>query len=222
MEAAKYRIRGSDFVGVFATATEELVFTGAGITKNNVEVLASTLGAKAVKITLSGSDLIGLFARGNSNGIVLSNLVYDEEVEYIKRLRLGINVGMVHSDLNAIGSNILSNDKIAIVNADYDDDSIKEIRDILGVEVIRAKTDGFKTVGANNILTNSGMVLNNRATESEKEELEHATGFTLVRSTANLGSLSVGLSAVANTKGVVAGDSTTGYELARITDALEA
>ena len=80
---------------------------------------------------------------------------------------------------------------------------------------------GFRTVGANNILTNSGLVINNRATDLEQKEWEGMTGFKTIRTTANTGGLAVGLSVVVNSKGVVAGESTTGFELNRIIQGLE-
>ncbi len=221
MEAAKYRIMGSDYVGVFATATDDFVFAGAGLTKNGKDMLAATLGVRCVDVTVSGSDLIGIFSRANSNGIVLSNLVLDEEVEGLKGMDLDVNISVIKSSLNALGSNILANDRIAIINPDYSKTDEEEIADVLGVETIRAKMDGFKTVGANNILTNKGLVINNRGTALEKNEWDRFSGFDSVRTTANTGSLAIGLSVIANSNAVVTGEGTTGFELARIMEALE-
>lgn len=220
MGSVKYSIKGSGYVGVFATATDSLVFTGSGLTDNNKKILSETLGARIVEISVSGSDLVGLFARANSNGIVVSSLMMDDEVEVLKRMNLGINIGVIESDLNAIGSNVLCNDKIAIVNSDYSPEAIRQIGDTLGVEVISAKIGGFRTVGANNVLTNTGLVVSNRCTDQEKERMENWCGFRSERTTANTGSLYVGLSVIADSRAVVAGDDTTGYELQRIMDGL--
>ena len=221
MEAAKYRILGSDYIGVFCTTSDDIVLMGAGLTSNVKGKISSLLEARAVDVSISGSDLIGVFSRANSNGIVVSNLILDDELEALKKAEPGINVGVVNSDLNAIGSNILANDKIAIINPDYDGSAEKEIADVLGVEVIRSSTGGFKTVGANNILTNRGLAVSNRSTAKEKEDWDNITGFDSVLTTANGGGLYIGLAAVANSNGVAVGDSTTGYELARVVDALE-
>ena len=40
MEAAKYKIMGSDYIGVFATATDDFVFVGTGLTKNSKDMIA--------------------------------------------------------------------------------------------------------------------------------------------------------------------------------------
>jgi translation initiation factor 6 len=221
MEAAKYKIMGSDYIGVFATATDDFVFAGAGLTKNSKDMLSKVLQVKCVDLSVSGSDLVGLFTRANSNGILLSNLALDFEVENLRKMDLGLNVGVLYSDLNALGSNILANDKIAIINPDYDQKEADQIADILDVEVVRAKMGNYKTVGANNILTNTGLAINNKGTAQEEQEWNALTGFKSVRTTTNTGVVSIGLSVIANSKAVVAGDSTTGYELARIIEALE-
>ncbi|MGC8496194.1 MAG: translation initiation factor IF-6 [Candidatus Micrarchaeia archaeon] len=221
MEAATYRLNGSEFVGAFATATDRYVFCGASTQKKSVEVLEEVLKAKAFPIMVSDSSLIGLLAKANSNGIVLSNLAFEYEVERIKSLGLGINVGVLESDLNAIGSNILANDKIAIINPDYTASDANVIGDILGVEVVKRSIAGLKTVGANNVLTNKGMAVNNRIEEDEKKELDKITGFDSIRTTANKGSISIGLSVIANSNSIVVGSETTGYELDRLLDALE-
>lgn len=221
MEAAKYRIHGSDYIGVFATATDKLLFIGEMVESKEKKFLANILDVESVGLTISGSELVGLFSRANSKGVIFSNLILDEELAKIKSRDLDMNIGVLESGMNAIGCNILANDKVAIINSDYSNRTAKSIGDILDVEVVKAKTDGFKTVGANNILTNNGFVINNRSTDSEKERLDAITGFDSVRTTANAGSLTIGLSVIVNSRAVVVGDDTTGYELARILEALE-
>ncbi|MCL5008296.1 MAG: translation initiation factor 6, partial [Candidatus Marsarchaeota archaeon] len=130
-----------------------------------------------------------------------------------------VSVHVLDTDLNALGNNILANDTIAIINPNYSSKEAKHISDLLGVEVIRMGIGGFETVGANNILTNKGIVLNNAVSEKEEEELKGIFK-SVSQSTANMGALSIGLCAVANSKGVVVGKSTTGYELANISDGL--
>lgn len=220
MEAAKYRILGSDYIGVFATATDDYVFVGAGMTSNSKEMTAKTLGVKYIDVSVSASDLVGLFVKANSSGILLSNLMLDHEIENLKKNDLGLNIKVMKSEVNALGSNILANDKIAIINPDYSNEEEREISETLDVETIRRNIDGFKTVGANNILTNTGLALNNRATAQEKNEWDKLTGFDSILTTANTGALAIGLSVIANSKAVIVGGTTTGFEMARIIDAL--
>jgi len=220
MEAATYRLNGSEYVGAFATATDKLAFLGSNLPKKSFDVLSEVLHVKSIPLTISNTNLIGMLSRANSKGILLSNLVLDYEIDDLKS-RTDINIGVLESDLNAVGNNIIANDKIAIANIDYDERALGQIKDILDVEVIKAEIGSMKTIGANNILTNKGLVISNRSTDQEKEKLENITGLRSVRTTANRGSIALGLSAIANSHGIVVGGETTGYELDRLLEALE-
>ncbi len=220
MESTRSNIRGSDYVGVFCTATEKYVIAPSNINSHEFDVISKIMGVEVVKLNISGSDIVGMLTRANSNGIVVSNLILDEELEALKSA-IDTNVHKLDSRLNAIGSNILANDKIAIINPEYTEHEEHQISDALGVEAIRMEIGGLKTVGANNILTNKGIVLNNRASDEDQQKIINATRFKPIMSTGNTGAVSVGLAAIANSKGVLAGSNTTGFELSRIIEALE-
>ncbi len=220
MAAIRYTLFGSEYIGAYASATEKYAFVGRSLPENARRRISSALNAEQVSISIGGSDVIGIFMRANSNGIVLSNLASDEEVDSIKKLGLGINVGVLDSMLNAVGNNILANDKLAFVNPEYDSKDIKCISDILNVEVFPMEIGAFHVLGSSNILTNKGMAINNHATDTEKKRIDSLTGFDSLRATANFGSLGIGLSAIANSRSAVVGRNTSGYEFANILNAL--
>jgi translation initiation factor 6 len=220
MTILKYRIKGQDYIGVFATATDKYVLMAPGLTPTARKIMSDALEVDCIEVSVAESDLVGIFSRGNSNGVLLSNMATDSEIRAIKRMIPSVNVERLESNLNTIGNNILANDKIAIVNPDYVHEERKRISDVLGVEVIAGEPGGFKTVGANNIMTNTGLVINNRASEEDKEFLDKISGFKSVRTTGNTGSLSIGISVVANWKGIVAGEATTGFEVNRMMEGL--
>lgn len=221
MEVAKHRVLGSDFVGAFCITTDRYSLIPNGVGRSLADIMRETLRTDPLTVMLANSDMLGVFGRGNSNGIVLSNLVHKEEVDSLRGMLPDIRVGVIESDLNAIGNNILANDRIAFVDDEYSPKDVREIGDALGVEVMPISIGSFRTLGANNILTNRGMALNNTVSDEEKERLESILGVKTVRTTANSGSLSIGISVLANSYGLIAGNLTTGYELARITETLE-
>jgi len=220
MPVVRCIIRGSSYPGAYVSATERRSFTSSEIPENTRDMIANALNVEPITVHSSPS-IIGIYCRANSNGIVLSNQMPEKAVAALKGELKDINVGMLESNLNAIGNNILTNDRIAIVNPDYSQKSVKWISDILGVEIIQAKIGGFKTVGSSNILTNRGFAINNRATDEEKEHIDGVLGFHSERTTANTGALSIGLSVVCNSYGIAVGPETTGFELARIMQALD-
>ncbi|MEM0107103.1 MAG: translation initiation factor IF-6 [Candidatus Micrarchaeaceae archaeon] len=220
MNAIRYQILGSEYIGVFATVTEKYIFIGNSISQNTKILLSSTLSTTVISTAIGGSDMVGLFMRGNSNGIVLSNLATEREVKALKEILPNVSIGIVDSVINAVGNDILANDKIALVNPDYDKKVQQEISDILDVETIPISAGNFSVIGASNTLTNKGMAINNRVSDREKAIIDKIVGFESMRVTANFGSMGIGLSILANSKGAVVGGNTTGYEFARILEAL--
>ncbi len=221
MGIAKLTVEGSDYIGALASVTEDYVFVGTGMPSKMKVLMAENLKAEPVTMSVSGTNLVGLFVKANSNGLLISNMVEEYELGHLKDQHPDIDIAVLDSNLNALGNNIIANDKIAIINPEYSQEAARQIEEVLDVEVVRDTIGGFKTIGANNILTNKGLAVNNRATDMEKERLDKLLGVDSVRTTANTGALSIGLSTAANSSGVVVGRSTTGFELNRILDALD-
>jgi translation initiation factor 6 len=220
MGVEKLEILGNDYIGAWVTATDRFFLMGNEVSKGEERILKEALGVDGFRATVNGTGFVGIYAAANSKGVLLPYGIEDRELESLKQQLSGMRVDVLHTDYNALGNNILANDKVAVVNPHYGRNEEAEIADALDVEVVKASAGGFATVGANNILTNRGLVVNNRATEYEKAALEKATGMPSEQSTANLGSVSIGLCTVANSNGLVVGDATTGFELSRIADAL--
>ncbi len=219
MGVAKLNIGGNPFIGAFGIATESFAIIGNTATQAERRLLSENMGVDLVTTSVDGSDLIGIYSVANAGCVLMPNLVRDLELGNIRKALPGKRIERFQSDLNALGNNILANDKVAIVNPDYSADEAKAIGELLDVEVVRLAIGGLVTVGANNVLTNKGIVMNNRASEADMEMLKELVG-EISQTTANLGSLSVGLSVIANSKGILVGAETSGFELARIAEGL--
>src|SRR5271169_4960811 len=105
MSTAKCMIKGTDFIGVFATANEEFALIGRDIGGRAAHIIADTLNVKLIDCSMFGTDLVGLFAKANSNGILVSNIMEEHEIEHLRK-QTALNVGFLESNLNAIGNNI--------------------------------------------------------------------------------------------------------------------
>ena len=219
MNLLKRNINGNSYVGAFSSSSEDITLISRGVSTKDESIIRETLGTDIFRISVSGSNLVGIYTVLNSNGILFPEMTYTEELKELNHLKDKLRIGTLKSDMNALGNNILANDKVAIINPNFQRAESDVIADVLDVEIIRMAIGGYETVGANNILTNKGMVLNNFASE---RELEEAKGIVknVSQSTANLGSVFVGLASVANTKGIIVGEDTTGFELARMEEGL--
>ncbi len=220
MSVAKANIGNSSFIGAFAVATDLFSILSSRATTSEEKFIQDTLQTRVIRSTIDGSGLVGVYIAANSKGVLLPEITERSEIAHLKAQLKDINVEVMSTDLNALRNNILANDKVAFVNAEFERDEVKIIEDVLDVEVIRRNIGDFDTVGANNIITNKGMVLTNNASE---EDIAIAKKFTknISQTTANLGSSSIGLSVIANSNGMLVGDETTGFEMVRLSEGLD-
>ncbi|MCZ7355528.1 MAG: translation initiation factor IF-6 [Candidatus Methanoperedens sp.] len=213
----RLNISGTPVLGVFATCTEEFVFIPKEIPPETAEELEKSLGVKAISTLVGGSAIIGSLMRGNSNGVIAAGFILERE---IRAIRKHTKAARLSGELNAAGNLILANDTSALVHPDISDKAVGVIKRTLGVDVQRGTIGGLKTVGMAGIATNKGVLVHPKVTPAEIGMLEKLFDLPVDIGTVNFGSPLVGSGLLANSKGYVAGEDTTGPEISRIEDTL--
>ncbi|MEM1873442.1 MAG: translation initiation factor IF-6 [Acidilobaceae archaeon] len=220
-EIAKMTVDGNPNIGVYMHVAENYALVPPSLTEKEEELVRSTLRVdRVVRATLFNTRLIGVFAGGNSNGLILPRGVPEDEVKKIKRELGDINIVLVDVAENAIGNLLAANDRAAIIYPFFDNSLAKTISDALGVEVRRASIGGFNVVGSVLVVTNRGGVVCPEATEDEIKLLEEYFRVPIATATVNFGVSFVRAGLVANSKGALVGSETTGPEIVRIQAAL--
>ncbi len=212
----KGEIQGSPFVGVYAACNDSIVILPTQV--DNSEVFQRTLKVEVYKTLLGGSPLIGSLMVLNSRGAVITNFASEEDVGFLFDK---LNILFIEDRINAVGNDILVNDKAAMVHVDFDRDTIKLIEEALEVEVVKGTIGGIKTVGSAAVVTNKGMIVHPQVSDDEIDFLKDLFGVPVYITTANYGSLYLGASVVANSHGAVVGESSTNVEVDRIENALD-
>jgi len=213
----KLNISGSSVLGVFASCTDEFVFVPYDASPETTGELEESLGAIACRTSVSGSSIVGSLMRGNNTGVMVAGFILEKE---IRAIRKHIKAARLTGELNAAGNLILVNDTAALVHPDLSDKSIRIIQKTLGVEVKRGTLGGLKTVGMAGIATNKGILVHPKSSPVEIAVVEELFNLPVDIGTVNFGSPLVGSGLLANSKGYVVGEETTGPEIGRIEDAL--
>ncbi len=204
-------------LGVFAKCTEEFVFVPYDASDETVRDLELSLGVTGIRTSVGGSSVVGSLIGANCKGIMAAGFILDRE---IRKLRKHTKAARLSGELNAAGNLILANDTAALVHPDLSDRSIGVIKKTLGVDVRKGTVGGLKTVGMAGIATNKGILVHPKTTAGELAILEELFDLPVDIGTINFGSPLVGSGLLANSKGYVAGEDTTGPEITRIEDAL--
>ncbi len=202
-------------IGLYGFATDEYCLTGH-ISKKPTAELEKALGVKAIKSTIIGTDLAGIFSAGNSNGVIVSDRMYSNE---LKTLKSKLNVLVLETKYTAIGNLILSNDRGCVVSGDLREYA-GEIGDFLGVKPVISTLWGLEIIGSLSITTNKGCIVTKEASEEEIKILEKTLKVKLGYSTVNYGSSFVRSGVIANSNGAAIGYSTTGPEMQLVAEAL--
>lgn len=210
-------INGNPFIGVYCHINEKIALVPKIFSKEMISNFEECLDVEVIQTTIAGSSIIGVLVCSNSHGMVVTNFAEENELE---ALRVRTNILYIPDILNAVGNNILVNDKFALVHPEIKKGTLKKIKDTLDVEVMQGDIARQKTVGAAGIVTNTGLLCHPHTSKSEIEILSKRFGVNADIGTANYGTPLVGACMVANTKGAITGTNTTPIELGRIEEAL--
>ncbi|NJE10789.1 translation initiation factor IF-6 [Thermococcus sp. MAR1] len=224
MHIERLDFENSPYLGVYGTATDRVVLIREGLGEKKLEVLREVLKVPIIETSIMKSRIVGIFAAGNSNAIVVPWYVWDAELEKINgQLReYGIDTEIVpfQSTLTAFGNLILANDRAALISAKFSREEARKLEDVLGVEVERGMIGDFHAVGSVGVVTNRGGLVHPEATDEELEWLRDLFKVDVYIGTANMGVPFVGSCMLANSHGVVVGHLTTGPEIVKIEEAL--
>lgn len=211
-------LNGNPNLGVAICATDKVAIIPSNLSESLEHLIADTLEVPVIRTPISGSNLAGALAVGNSKGFLVSPFALDSEIEAIKEFDL--EVERIPDKFTAVGNIVLANDFGAIVNPLLSDESLEVISDVLDIEVERGNIANFKITGSVAVATNKGVLAHPSATEDELAFVEGVLKTPADIGTVNKGIKLVGACAVANSNGVIVGLDTTGPELARIEEAL--
>ncbi len=213
----KISVLKSDFIGIYVRVHEDIALLPKNIEEEAEVDITQALGVRPVKMFIENSYLVGSLSVMNSKGIIFPGTTE----ETVGSLDLGDrNVLFLKDKINAVGNDIVANDKCALVHKNFSSKSVREIRDALDVEVVKGSIGGIKTVGSVSVLTKKGMIVTPSSSEEDLKFLGDLFGVQVKQATANFGSMYIGSSVLANSRGILVGESTTPIEIGRIEDAL--
>ena len=205
-------------VGVLCRANDDVCFIQTGLTKKVKKKVSLALEVDLIELSIFDASVIGSLLAFNSNGAIVTDFVDKRTAKTLEDN--GFNVYVIQDNINAAGNDILVNDNGALVHPDLKDETVKEIKKTLKIPVKRGTIASLKTVGMTAVVTNKGLLCHPKASEGEKTLLGKLFDVDVMIGTVNHGVPLIGSGLVANTKGAIIGNLTTGIEMGRIEEAL--
>ncbi|MBN2066268.1 MAG: translation initiation factor IF-6 [Candidatus Thermoplasmatota archaeon] len=205
-------------VGVFCRANDNLAFVRTQLLKKIKKKIVDALDVKLVELNIADATIIGSLLSVNSTGAIVTDFIDEKSLQMIKDQ--GLSVCVIEDIYNAAGNDVLMNDYGALVHPDLGEKVLHDIKQTCDVPVYRGTVGTLKTVGMAAVATNKGCLCHPKVTDEEKRRLEEVFQVPVMIGTVNHGAPLIGSGLVANTKGAIIGNRTTGIEMGRIEEAL--
>lgn len=199
-------------IGVFLKSNDKFCLSPRGIASTKSERLSTLLKCEVVPSAVAGSRLIGPLVAMNNNGIILSRLSEELEIDHLRKVT-ELDVQRLESRFTSVGNLISANDSGAIISDVFSDESAKDIEKTLKVPVRRMRIGSMIQVGAMISCTNSGALVHPVATEQEIELIGKTLDVEPEPATVNGGVPFVSSGFVGNSKTILVGALTRGPEL---------
>jgi len=209
----RINFNGDPNVGLYGFATDSYCVLGANIQQKVLQKIKETLNIEIITSSITNTELVGLFASGNSSGLILPRIAEDYELKNLKKL--GLNVKILNSRETALGNVILCNDKGCLLAYQLRKFR-KEISDVLNCEVEIGKIANLDIVGACAVTSNVGCLCHREASEEEIKRIEEILKVKVDVGSVSYGSPFIKSGIIVNSKGVVFSEQTTGAEMGRI------
>ena len=218
MDIIKYDVYSGSNIGIFTSVNDKFVFVPNGFAKTKAENLANYLQTEYIIASVANTRLLGVLMVLNNHGILLPRTSSTEEIANLRK-HTDLNVKILDTKHNALGNLICVNDKSGVISPIIEKKFVKEIEDVLDVEVIQKKVAGFHQVGAVMKANNHGAVIHPEADEEEIKNFSNIFGVNIEPATINGGIPFVSSGILANSNAVVVGNLTNGPEIMMLTRA---
>ena len=218
MDIIKYDIYRNPNIGIYTKANNDFVFIPRGFAQTKTENLAKYLQTDYLITSIANTRLLGILMVLNNHGILLPKTCSQEEIKNLKK-GTDLNIKILDAKHNALGNLICANDKGGIISPLIDKEHLREIEDVLDIEVLQKKIAGYNQVGAIMTATNQGGVIHPEADEKDISVFSNILGINIEPATINGGIPYLSSGILANSNAVVVGTLTNGPEIMMLTRA---
>ena len=221
MPILKEAIYGNQEVGTYLALNNDYFLYPQKINPKIVEFIKQVRpDIVTIETFIAGSPVIGSFVAMNSYGMIVPDLITDDELEILqKNTKKEFQITSISIEDNAFGNLILCNDKGAIISP-----KLEEARDIIE-KALKVPTRVLRfadsdLAGSCGLANNSGVLVHPMITEEEAAIIEKTLKVEIDVSTVNCGSPYLGGGAIVNDSIAIFGQDSTGPELQRIMEIL--
>lgn len=214
----KYDVYRGPNIGIYTKVNDSFVFVPNGFAQTKAKTLSEYLKVSYMFASVANTRLLGTMMVVNNHGMLLPGTCSEYEVSYLKK-STGLNVGILDVKHTALGNLICVNDKGGVVSPKIPKESLKNIQDVLGIEIIQKKVAGYHQAGVMVCANNNGGIIHPETDDEDVRTISEVLKAKLEPATINGGIPYISSGILANNKAVVVGNLTNGPEIMMLTRA---
>jgi translation initiation factor 6 len=215
---ARTLIEGSPYLGIYLRVSDKAALIPPTIPRTLAREVERLFEVPSIRTNVGDSEIVGSLLAWNSSGAVVGDELDVQERAAIESV---VPVTVIRARHNAVGNNVLVNDKGALVHPDFSDEAVRRMERTFRVPVERGTVAGLGTVGMAGAATNRGVVVHPKTTDREAEVIGTTLGVAVHRSTGNFGVPIVGACVVANSRAMLVGRPTTPVEIVHLQEGFQ-
>jgi translation initiation factor 6 len=214
MRVLKANFYGNSNLGLYGFATDKYCFIGKGLDKKILTKIEEVLSVPVYELTINSSPLIGVYCCGNEDVLLIPEIIKENEEEELRKFK--INYVKVKTKFVALGNNLVIFKNKCLVNPETEKNF-----ELYGFDVQRLDVNGKKVVGSCIIINKNGCLVSSDFENEDVEKIEKIFNMKSEIGSVNKGNTYVRSGIIANSKGYIVGNDTTGAEILRIESALK-
>jgi len=211
MPALIAHLNGNPNIGLYGFCTDKYVLVGKEVFPELAAKIGKALKVPVHRITIAGTSFIGVFLAGNSHALLVPSLIFDYELEALKKFKLPIQV--MDTRLTCLGNNILCNDQGAIISPEFTQQEMQFIQKALKVPVQKAKLVSLDNLGSLAALNKRAALIHMDASEEDFQLIKKVLNLKAFPGTINLGNPYIKAGLLCNDQGYVVGEQSGGPEM---------
>lgn len=205
-------------IGLYMFSTDSYCLIGQEVPEKHRQGIEEALGVPTYRLTVAGTSLIGVFAAGTDNLLLLPDILLEHEKRQLESLN--IPYAFFKTNNTALGNNILFNEHGCLVNPIYSENEQKELKRLIGLEPQVRRIANVETPGSIITFNNELGLLHNDATVEDINAVSDLFNRECTNATINMGVPYIKSGLCCNKNGFVISATSSGPEIAFVDEYL--
>lgn len=205
-------------IGLYMFVNDKFAIIGKQVSETKKKEIEEVLQVPIYVTTILSTDLVGIFAAGNNDFLVLPDL-YDYELKVFEEIceKHDVKLIKLENKLNTFGNNLCFGNKTILINHIYPKDFKDELAKQTKYKIVELKNPEFENAGAIAVYKNDKYFISQEISEEEAKEIASEVGAV---GTINAGSNFVASGIVGNSNGILIGSMSTSIEIQNVVEGL--